>query len=168
MDAKKKKLEIFNNKGQAIFEFLAFVPFLLGMLMVYLKVGSAINGSINQQKATRRFFYHLEKGNAFTPTGNLLFNQDFKSKQAVSYSAVGWNEELKNGSSPIAPCYPMPKFFSETDEKCEEPKRGETKTLFIKVYTVYGVCGTNFVKNGNLWAHDWANSSRAGSCFISE
>lgn len=166
MVAKKKQTNFLNQKGQAIMEFLAFVPFLLGMLMVYLKVGSAINGSINQQKVTRRFFYHLEKGNAFTPTGNILFNQDFKSKQAVSYTAVGWNEELKNGSKPIAPCYPMPTFFSQPPDECEKPKDGETKTGFIKVYTVYGVCGANFVKNGTFWAHDWANSS-SGSCAIS-
>ena len=44
-----------NRKGQAIFEFIIFLPILLILYGVLVSVSSAINGSINQQKATRGF-----------------------------------------------------------------------------------------------------------------
>ena len=60
MDAKK----LLNNEGQAIFETMLFVPVLLFFVAYIVRVGSAINSSINQQTVTRSYTYYLLKGNS--------------------------------------------------------------------------------------------------------
>ena len=59
MAAKLSKQE--RARGQALFEFIVFLPFLLFMLTIMFTVGNAINGSINQQKAVRRYFFTSTK-----------------------------------------------------------------------------------------------------------
>ena len=46
------------QQGQALVEFIIFLPFMLMMYTVVITLGDAINGSINQQKATRAYFYY--------------------------------------------------------------------------------------------------------------
>ncbi|MCY4523174.1 MAG: hypothetical protein OXB84_00400, partial [Halobacteriovoraceae bacterium] len=61
MDVEKKKIY---SKGQALIELLVFFPFLILLIIAMLKLASAINGSINQQKAVRSYFFYLKIGRA--------------------------------------------------------------------------------------------------------
>jgi hypothetical protein len=54
---KNFKTKFLNQEGQAVFELLIFLPFLLFLYTIYYTAGNAINGSINQQKAVRGYFY---------------------------------------------------------------------------------------------------------------
>ena len=70
MAANSKKLKKISLKeeGQAIFELLVFLPVFLFLFVVIYNIGNSINISINQQKATRRYFYYIQKGNSFLPS----------------------------------------------------------------------------------------------------
>lgn len=130
-----------NNKGQSIFEFIVFIPFLLLMVQVFMNVGGAINGSINQQKTVRGYFYHKLKNSSFYPILSDLNQLDGGITQ-VGYSAFGWSKELVGGRTPKAPCYLLNNFFGEPIDTCEEiTEIGEGKSQYIRVYSVYGLCG---------------------------
>ena len=43
-----------DNSGQAIFEFLVFVPLLLGLYGIIVNITGSINASINQQKSAEK------------------------------------------------------------------------------------------------------------------
>lgn len=129
-----------NKKGQSVFEFIVFIPFLLLLLQTFLKVGGAINGSINQQKHLRGYFYYKLKNSSYFPSINDL--KQLGSMSQVGYSAFGWSEELVNGRQPKAPCYQLNSFFGEPIDTCQEvTERAEGKSQFIRVYSVYGLCG---------------------------
>ena len=129
-----------NSKGQSVFEFIVFIPFLLLLLQTFLKVGGAINGSINQQKHVRGYYYYKLKNSSFFPSVNDL--KQLSSMTQVGYSAFGWSEELVGGQQPKAACYQLNSFFGEPIDTCRElTERAEGKSQFIRVYSVYGLCG---------------------------
>ena len=68
----KKRCAQLREEGQALFEFVVFLPFLLFILVLMFTLGNAINGSINQQKAARRYFFYLNKGNSTLPNASNL------------------------------------------------------------------------------------------------
>ena len=156
-------LNLKNTKGQSVFEFLVFVPFLLLMLQVFMKVGGAINGSINQQKHVRGYFYYKLKNSSHFPILADLYN--FKSITQVGYSAFGWSEVLID-NKPKAPCYLLRSFFGEPIDTCEENSaKAEGKSQHVRVFSVYGICGASYsVNNSGGWQH---NSSVAGGCINS-
>ena len=136
--------QVKNKKGQSIFEFLVFVPFLLLMVQVFMNVGGAINGSINQQKVVRGYFYHKLKNSSFFPSKGDL-NQLSGGITTVGYSAFGWSEELVDGRTPKAPCYLLNSFIGDPIDTCEEkPESGEAKSQYVRIYSVYGLCGGIF------------------------
>lgn len=136
-----------NNKGQSIFEFIVFIPFLLLLLQAFLKVGGAINGSINQQKHLRGYFYYKLKNSSYFPSLNDL--EQLSGMTQVGYSAFGWSQELVGGKQPKAPCYLLNNFFGEPIDSCGEvTERAENKSQFIRVYTVFGMCSGVYVING--------------------
>ena len=55
------KIKLLDNKGQAVFETMMFLPVLLFFVVYMTRTGNAINASINQQKATRGYTYYLLK-----------------------------------------------------------------------------------------------------------
>ena len=135
-----------NQKGQSIFEFIVFVPFLILMLQVFMNVGGSINGSINQQKAVRSYFFHKLKNSSFFPSLNDLTN--LSGIENVSYSAFGWSKELVGGKQPKAPCYLLNNFFGEPIDTCDDlTEKGEGKSQFVRVYSVFGLCTGVFTKN---------------------
>ena len=140
-----------NKKGQSVFEFLVFVPFLLLLLQTFLKVGGAINGSINQQKHLRGYFYYKMKNNSYFPTVNDL--EQLGGMTQVGYSAFGWSEELVGGKQPKAPCYKLSSFFGEPIDSCGEvTEKSEGKSQFVRVYSVYGLCGGVYtMSNDGRW-----------------
>jgi len=141
--------EIFKNhcghsRGQALFEFLVFTPLLLGLIVTFLSVSSAINGNINQQKALRGYIYNIMKGNPF-----IISNNDLKllSKERASFFAIGYNEK-NQGEKPFATCYKMHLFGNSNGggENCDSSGRSGSDTRFIRVLTVYGLCAATFLR----------------------
>lgn len=131
-----------------MFEFIIFLPFVVVLFKMFLNIGGAINGSINQQKSLRGYFFYLNKGNSYFPDKSLLDNE-LKSFAQVGFYALGYIEQLK-GETPIAPCYKIEPFFGEDFDKClDKPK--ENKSQFIKPKTMFGLCGPVFVNNGESW-----------------
>jgi hypothetical protein len=132
-----------NQKGQAIFELLLFIPFLIFLYSIYYTVGNSISASINQQKAVRGYFYALTKGNSYLNT-----YQDLKAfvgengVKIVGFSAIGWREKDKNKQS-FAPCFKFSSLLkSSSSEECDSPERPEElSSRFIRIFTFYGVCG---------------------------
>lgn len=133
-----------NENGQAIFEMILFFPLLILLFLYFIKVTASINGAINQQKITRGYFFARLKNNSLYPLA-----QDAKeaSWQKFGMSFIGWNEEFNSAEEPLLPCYlaKVP-LFSTDETKCSATYSG-TKTNFIRVGTVFGVCGTSYQSN---------------------
>ena len=152
MDAENKKTIILKNKtGQAIFEFLAFLPLLIFTFMAMITVGNALNASINQQKVTRRYFYYLLKGNSTTPLRRDLQEWQGKGISVAGSFVIGHQEKSAGGAvdtPPLAPCFKFNTFFPVAPgETCETPSTGN-ESHFLRTFTVYGLCGTNYHLHG--------------------
>ena len=171
----RKARENTKEDGQAIFEFVVFLPILLFLFTVIFTIGNSINGSINQQKAVRRYFFYIYKGNSTIPSArdlNFLLEQGLKKVGAVS---VGWREKSEGGgggeggaSSSFATCYPFSKIFSDSeDDDCFEPSVDDGKSNFIRIFTQFGICGESYnVFNGNTFILDHFGRGRSDSCTI--
>jgi hypothetical protein len=131
-----------SNSGQAIFELIAFMPFFIVLLSVLLTIGSSINGSINQGKAARGYFFFLAKGNSYLPNP-----VDLEAMSGVGRTGsyfIGW-QDYKDGEAPIATCYKLNALISgNKGEKCETPISGSDITRYVRLYTVFGICTATF------------------------
>ena len=162
MDVRLKKLK--EQKGQSLFEFIFFMPFMLLLITLFLTFGGAINGSINQQKATRGYFYALAMNNSTTPTFDIL--EGLNSLDSIGSSVIGWTrDEVSAGKAPIAPCYKLATFLSGgVGDACEDERDpGAKATNFVRVYTAYGVCGAGYLKNNGAFVYDPLNRSPGAS-----
>ena len=57
---------------------------------------------------------------------------------------MGWSIKLDGGATPVAACFKFALPLGESvDAECEEAYEGES-TQFIRVQTVYGVCGATY------------------------
>lgn len=148
MDNFKKHLK--DQKGQAIFELILFLPFLLFLYMIYATAGDSISGSINQQKAVRGYFYGLVKGNSYLNTLQDLNQYASSNLRMVGFSTLGWREKEEVGkgtNAAFAPCFKFSSMLkSDSSEECDDKARsqdsdGNGVTHFIRVFTFYGVCG---------------------------
>ena len=136
----KKKLE--NEKGQAIIEFLLFVPFVLMMYSLVVSIGNAINGSINQQKAVRGYLYYRVQNDSTVPKRHPTQNVHEGWTRFGMYF-IGWKEKF-DGNTPVATCY---KFKlptgTEASDNCDATYSGKT-SQFVRLQTVYGLCGATY------------------------
>ena len=160
MDVKVKRKNIeLNEAGQALIEFLLFVPFMMTLYSAVLTLATSINGSINQQKITRGYLYARIKHNSTVPVpNNIAF---LNGVTQVSMVQLGWREREINNTA-VAPCYRIKTFLGNAlDEECEE--RSGDSTFLIRVKTAYGICGTtyNITQDGNRYSE---NSSNATAC----
>jgi hypothetical protein len=155
-----------NEKGQALFEFVIFVPFILIFIATIVTIVGAVNASINQVKATRGYFYAMLNNNSLGMRGSLLTNyiQNHNMQSVGSYS-IGWREK-KDGENAIAPCFRISTFIGETpaNEVCEEKVTEEFST-YIKVKTMYGLCIGTFTPSstGAGTELSWQTSALYGS-----
>jgi hypothetical protein len=156
------------QKGQALFEFIFFMPFMLLLVTLFLNFGGSINGSINQQKATRGYFYSLLMNNSTTPTLDML--KSLQPLDSVGASIAGWSsDEVTGGKTPLGACYRLSNFMtSGPSDKCEDPRDPAAKaTNFVRIYTAYGVCSASFRKENGKFEYDIMNQSNGGtSCSI--
>ncbi len=132
-----------DQKGQALFELIIFLPFLIFLYTIYYTAGSSINASINQQKSVRGYFYSLVKGNSYINSLPELEELSGFSIKMVGFSAVGWREKSEDGKKAFAPCFKFSSILKNTStEECDDSSREEGgKTRNIRVFTFYGVCG---------------------------
>ena len=137
-----------DENGQAIFELLIFMPFLLLLTTVLLTMGESIFGSINQQKSVRGYFFYLVAHNSFIPP-----HDDLNALQGVKETgmyAFGWKENFKGGRIPLSPCYRILSLANggnNPKENCSDQLTVENPTSnYIKVATVFGVCSASYSK----------------------
>lgn len=147
-----------NNKGQAIFEFLVFVPLLIALYGIIVNITGAINSSINQQKATRGYFYNIIKGSSMFPAAIDL--NGLIGITNVNFFMIGYRKKSSNnGSDSYSPCYKMQALLDDGEtEDCDNPKTSGIESQFIRVYTGYGVCGPTFTKVGNGYINNFAGA----------
>lgn len=160
-----------SQQGQALIEFILFLPFLIALLSLLVTISSSINGAINQQKAARAYFYHALKGNSTVPLARFVYRLKGIGATQVGMFSIGWMDETINGQDPVAACYQINSMLAggNTDE-CKDRYDHNTQTSrIIKVFTAYGVCGNLYGINdrGNLF-HNTLQGSTINSCVISD
>jgi hypothetical protein len=159
----KKNNYIDNEEGQAIFEFVVFLPILLVLMTVMLTTGNAINASINQQKATRGYFFNLIQNNSSIPVKSDMENLKNNAIAKVSAFSIGWRTKEVDGLASLAACTKYTTLFGSinADETCEEPVLEDNKSGFIRIFTFYGVCTETYQieSTGNYRANWRAKAS---------
>jgi hypothetical protein len=168
---KNFKTKFLNQEGQAVFELLIFLPFLLFLYTIYYTAGNAINGSINQQKAVRGYFYTLVKGNSYLSTSLDLKDNKDHNILLVGFNAIGWRDHSPDQKNSIAPCFTFSSLLkSNTSEKCEGDERDEEgSSRYIRLFTFYGVCGPTYTlgKDGSFTIEPNAQGIGGnGSCIL--
>ncbi len=160
------------NKGQAIFEFIIFVPFMFLAYTVSINLMSAINGSINQQKVTRGYFYARLKGNSRAPNFGELAEMQTVGASYAGMLAIGWRDnpfaDGETGSDvPKANCYKVASLFGQSIlDTCEDKKDIGAPSSFVRVKTVYGICGASYLVDQNGQFAPTHFSSVDGACTI--
>ncbi len=158
------------QRGQALFEMLIFVPFIVLFLQLFMTVASSINGAINQQKAVRGYFYQLARNNSRLPTTSDLtrlagFNLNF-----IGMSATGWMDKLADGQVPVASCFHLKALGKDSgalDQSCDDASTvaSSQRSNFIRLHTVYGVCSALFdLSQGQIREADGPGYWSAGNC----
>lgn len=135
-----------NQNGQALIELIIFLPLMFMFYSMIAGFANAINGSINQQKVTRAYFYYRVQNNGNVPKPTQT--NDHLRWNVFGMYFVGWMDKFAQGNSgtPMAPCYQItaPLGNASTDT-CDQGYSKPT-THFIRVQTVYGICGATYMK----------------------
>lgn len=139
---KKNILE--NEEGQAIFELILFMPFLVYFVTLLFTAGNSINGSINQQKSTRGYFYHIIKGNSLLPVRGDLERFRDGGITSVSVASLGWADKRTDELN-YAACYKFSTLYSTSEELCDERAPEPNTTIFVRPFTFYGVCSGTYI-----------------------
>lgn len=140
MAAKKKT----NQSGQALIELIIFLPLIFAIYSMISGFAGAINGSINQQKFTRSYFYFRVQHNSTLPKPDEA--RVFQSWGKFGMYMIGW-KELFRSNEPYMPCYRISRAVPSNETNCG-PYSNEN-TQLIRVGTVYGMCGTTYGRNNN-------------------
>ena len=156
------------NKGQALFEFMVFLPLFIFLTVLMVRMGNSINGSINQQKVTRGYFYYITKNNS-----NIPDREDIKilgleeGHNQIGMATLGWKEKFIN-QVPYATCYKVERLLnSENDiEQCDRINRQGYTSNFIRLYTFYGICGETYMNRNGSFVVNHLGKGRSGACSI--
>lgn len=152
-----------DQNGQALIELIIFLPLIFTLYGLIGGYANAINGSINQQKITRSYFYYRAQNSSTFPKPGAV-SPTYLSWNRFGMFFIGWSDKPIDGAGkPIAPCYqisfPLQGAASDT---CEGTYSAAT-TQYIRVGTVYGVCGNTYANvSGKA-----VNSADAGAGFRS-
>lgn len=156
------------ERGQSIFEFIVYLPFLLVFFNIFVSVSGSINGSINQLKATRGYFFHLLKGNPNLPSKNDLNELSVKSGiNNVSMFPIGWREKESGQNNSFLTCYKIRPFVArDLNESCDKSSgAGQQETFLVRVGTMYTVCSGNYQSGPN---GQFLNLGHPGDCALSD
>lgn len=144
MDA-KREIKI-NQSGQALIEFLLFIPFMMMAYSLMLSLGNSINGSINQQKIARSYYFYKIQNNSMAPQRG-----DSGNFQLHGMDYIGWMTQIEgcqDQGKPEACCYQLRlPVAKKAGDECAEPYTDQS-TQFIRVMTVFGVCPTTYTRDG--------------------
>lgn len=170
MDVNKKS----DQAGQALIELIIFLPMIFMLYSMISGFASAINGSINQQKVTRSYFYYRVQNNPNIPKPDA--DHVYRDWNRFGMFFIGWKDRFEQGDSPVMPCYKISIPLSPgQNDRCGDRYSTET-TQYIRVGTVYGICGATFAKNpsanGSVFlmpdydGSSFKNVVDVGSCLI--
>lgn len=140
-----------NSSGQALIELIIFLPLIVTLYTIISGFANSINGSINQQKITRAYFYNRAQNNSTIPNPRTIQGA-YENWRYFSVFYIGWKDYFKGEGIPIMPCYKVniPLKNRPTD-KCDE-SYSEQNTLWVRVGSVYGICGTSYYhSNGKVF-----------------
>jgi hypothetical protein len=146
-----------NEKGQAVVEFILFLPFLLVMYALTVSIGNAINGSINQQKLVRGYLYAKILNNSTIPKPESN-DTAYRNWRQFGMYFIGYNLR-RDGNVPVAACYRLKSPLPSDEDECE--RYSGNSTQWIRVQTVYGICGATYVNAGG--EINWALASSPDS-----
>jgi len=154
MDAKinkkqKEKKEQKEEQGQSLIEMIVFIPLLISLMFLFHTVINSLNNAINQQKIVRGYYYRFLRHNSYILSSSDV--QEYIQKRqmrSVGMYVIGHREKSlgeERDSASIAACQEI-KTLSKNKESttCDEPSK-MNNSLFIKIFTVYGLCTTPFV-----------------------
>ena len=161
------KENIFSNreKGQAIFEFIIFLPFFILFFAIMVSVVGGINASINQQKALRGYFFYSIRNNSTLPFNEDMNNYLGKGVSRVGAYSFGWTKEQR-GDSQLGPCFKVPSL-SPRDNRCENGIDNNVTGL-IKIFSAYGVCSGSYeFIEGKVYVDSLSGRSISSSCSLS-
>lgn len=156
-----------NEKGQALLELIIFLPLMFTVYAIVTGFANAIFGSINQQKATRAYFYYRVQNNSTIPR---------RPPPGVSWTRygtyfVGWREKVQQ-DLPFLPCYRISlPIANAEDDSCDAEYTGSDgnipSTQFMRVGTVYGFCGATYLRQNNAIYMAPNNRSLGGQAYFS-
>lgn len=142
MDVDMKNKE----SGQALIELIVFLPLMITLYSVIAGFASSINGSINQQKVTRAYFYYRIQNNSNIPGPK---SGDWDTWKQFGMFYIGWKERFEGESQPVMPCYKVSiPFKNEPADQCGE-KYDVQQTTWVRVGTIYGYCGATYTNQDN-------------------
>ena len=139
-----------DQRGQALVELVVLFPILIMLFAFLHNVGNSINVGINQQKVTRSYFYAYLKNNSMFPFNDTFYpDSPTRDWSYFSMSFIGWRERFKSGTQlPRLACVRLKiPYLPEKEPTCESYKQEATD--FIRIGTVYGVCGASYTRAGS-------------------
>lgn len=141
MDVNLAKIN--DQSGQALIELIIFLPMMFILYGLVSGFAQSINGSINQQKVTRAYFYYRIQNNSYIPKPDE--GSSHTSWNNFGMFFIGWKDYFTGSDIPVMPCYSVtvPLKGSNGSEKCDE-KYTTTTSKWIRVGTVYGICGATY------------------------
>lgn len=142
--------DVKKEDGQALLEFIFFVPLMLMIYTICFSVGNALNASINQQKIARSYFYYSNQNNSTFPSPRRDGSEPSDAWSTFGFKTIIWANGLASDETPLASCFKLKlPLGTKQDDTCSEGYTGKT-TQFIRVATVYGICGASYLNtNGN-------------------
>ncbi|MGB0453614.1 MAG: hypothetical protein ACPGJV_07845 [Bacteriovoracaceae bacterium] len=170
MDAKVKK-NLNSEEGQAFFELIIFLPFVIFLFVLLMTFGNSINGAINQQKVLRGFFWHYVRNDSYIPNySDLVQLQQTANIRSFGMYSFGYRlKEGTAGSSSLAACYPVSRFFGgDVDETCEQPTpAAEEQTSFIRLFNFYGTCTADYIASNGQYSVNYS-ANLVASCVLTD
>lgn len=111
-------------------------------------IGNAINGAINQQKATKGYFKFRLQNNSYAPAPTWSGGDLSDTMSVFGQWIIGYADSFK-GESPLKSCYKFNiPLKEETNDACDKAYKKKT-TQFIRIGTVLGICGATYRKFNN-------------------
>jgi len=161
MDVNLFKKTFNDEDGQALFELIIFLPFMIFFMSLIITMGGSINGSINQQKAARGYFFARVKNNSTIPTPQDLSNSSVTQYMGMSF--IGWMEAQQN-DVPISPCYKIIPFYPQGNENCiDDYDFTQATTQYVRIRTAFGVCGATYIKDDSTGNFRWGSPPESSS-----
>lgn len=156
---KNKKLD---QNGQALVELIIFLPLIFTLYSLIGGFANAINGSINQQKITRSYYYFRAQNSSTIPKPDVASNPPHHAWRKFGLDFIGWADYLEGNENPVAPCYQISfPVAAASSDKCEN-KYSQKTTQYIRVGTAYGICGATYVTAGGSRRATGAADAGAG------